>query len=156
MAALLLRFFADPEGGITLPIREVVEMARNARDFEVFLASAPAAHSQRLGQALNLVDAVLAGGTDIGARRPDLEHARLILDSVRAHLWDLEEQATLEVLGRKPPEAAPTPNPELVVGILERSAVPRSVLLERQRAQAKTREESEEDDPDQAAQEVPG
>ena len=144
MAHLLLRFMADPEGDVSLPAREAIEWARSARDFEAMLAHTPSTHSQRLAQALNLIDAVLASPEALAGGR--LVGARNAIEKERAAWAKRELNVAASTLGRHPPSEPPPLNPELVAGVMERATVPRYVLLSEQRTKARRASEGDDDE----------
>lgn len=146
MAKLLRVFVANPEGTVAIPVRDAIEWARNARDFEIIVAAAPHTHGERLARAVELVRQVVGHADAPDKLREVCDDLAAIADSY------IQAEAVTPFSRPQPngadspahdPEGPPPPDPEFMAGVLTRATVPRHVLLAQQRMEARARAANE-------------
>lgn len=152
MGRYLAAFTADPEGETTISTRELVELARSARDLEALVAAAPSTHYARLFRAAELMDAVRRTGDIPEHLQEGLEDAWKEVKNT-ARVLEADDLAEVARVMRKKVgdhlEKALKSGPS-AADLQARALVPRSVKLNEQRALAQARAQGEppDDDPD--------
>ena len=121
MAGLLHAFFANPEGVVKLHVREAIEMARAARDFEAIVQGAPATHAQRLDYAANLIEAVLDDPHAVPGGQEELQQNVASIRALALREAQRELEGVAKVLGRVPEVVYPSNQEQLLAGVMERS-----------------------------------
>lgn len=138
MGRYLAAFTADPDGKVEIATRDLIELARNARDLEAIVLAAPSTHHARLTRAAELIEVVrraeacpahLLEGLD-DAWKEVANTARIMREA------DLDEVA--RILRRKDAEEAQAQQADPTVAELAaRALVPRATRLAEQRAASK-------------------